>query len=256
LEDLNTPLLKQLLQAEDFRVRSAAVRVLRYHLDRVSDSASLLTTAVADPHGRVRLEAIVAASWLDNADAHRILEIATLQPTDQWSENALKTAQARLSDRNGTTSETPDTVAEKPQPAVPKHLSRDAVDRFLKGHEIYHREGHCTTCHQPDGQGLPAAGFPPLAGTKWVNGDEKRLIQITLHGLMGPLEVKGVAYPGQVPMTPFGGMLDDEEIASVLTYVRNSFGNESSPVSPARVESVRQETADKVGFYQTSDFQE
>ena len=113
---------------------------------------------------------------------------------------------------------------------------------------MYQREGHCITCHQENGLGLPAAQFPPLAGTKWVNGSEDRLIKLTLHGLLGPIEVKGTKYPGQVPMTQFKG-LPDEEIAAVLTFIRNTFGNKASPVSPDRVKAVREATASQTGFY-------
>ncbi|MDZ7690810.1 MAG: cytochrome c [Balneolaceae bacterium] len=59
----------------------------------------------------------------------------------------------------------------------------------------------------------------------------------------------GEQYPGQVPMTPFGGMLNDEEVAAVLTYVRNAFGNEASPISPEKVKEVRASVQDKSGFY-------
>lgn len=55
-------------------------------------------------------------------------------------------------------------------------------------------------------------------------------------------------YPGQVPMTPFAGMLDDEEIASVLTYVRNHFGNEASAITPEKVAEVRKATGNRL-FY-------
>ena len=75
------------------------------------------------------------------------------------------------------------------QPTSP--LKGEALTFFKKGHEVYSREGHCITCHQSDGKGLPAAMFPPLAGTKWINGSEERLIKLTLHGLLGPIEVKG-----------------------------------------------------------------
>ncbi len=105
------------------------------------------------------------------------------------------------------------------------------------------------TCHQPDGTGLSASGFPPITGTRWVTGSEERLIKLVLNGLHGPIEVQGQKYAGQVPMTPFGGMLKDEEVAAVLTYVRNSFGNKAPAVSPAKVAQVRAATKDKTGFY-------
>ena len=82
-----------------------------------------------------------------------------------------------------------------------------------------------------------------------MSGDAETLIKITLHGLMGPIQVKGVDYPGLVPMTPFKG-LPDEEIAAVLTYVRNSFGNAADPVTPQQVAEVREATNEQIGFIQ------
>jgi mono/diheme cytochrome c family protein len=120
---------------------------------------------------------------------------------------------------------------------------------LLEGREIYSRDGYCTTCHQPDGKGLEASGYPPLSNSQWVLGSEERLIKLVLKGMYGPIEVNGKKYPGQVPMTPFGGMLKDEEVANVLTYVRNSFGNKAPAVSTARVKEVRAAISNKTGFY-------
>jgi len=108
----------------------------------------------------------------------------------------------------------------------------------------------------PDGKGLPASGFPPLAGTDWVLGDPDRLIKITLHGLMGPITVLGQEYPGQVPMTPFRNLLTDEEIAAVLTYVRNSFGNRASAITPTQVGDIRLITSGRQGFYTAEELME
>jgi mono/diheme cytochrome c family protein len=66
---------------------------------------------------------------------------------------------------------------------------------------------------------------------------------------MGPIEVNGKTYPGQVPMTPFGNLLTADETAAVLTYVRNSFGNKAAPISPEKVKEVREQIKDKQGFY-------
>jgi mono/diheme cytochrome c family protein len=118
-----------------------------------------------------------------------------------------------------------------------------------KGKAIYMRDGYCGTCHQPDGKGLTASGFPPLALSKWVVGSEERLIKIVLKGIYGPIEVNGKKYPGQVPMTPYEGMLDDEEVASVLTYVRNAFGNKAPAVTSQKVKQVRAAIKTKTGFY-------
>ncbi len=242
-------LLRQLLHSGDFHVRAAAVRVLRYNTHRIADHAKLLEQAAADPHGRVRLEAIIAGSWLDNAAGKRIVSIASNQPLDDWSRNAAKTAADRLAG-------VPDEVVdEHPAPPAPAHLTENEKKQFLAGHEVYFREGHCATCHQPDGAGLEPA-WPPLAGSPWVTGDADRLVKLTLHGLMGPLEVNGKSYDGQVPMTPFGGLLDDEETAAVLTYVRNHFGNRAPAVSAEQVAKVRSATKDQQGFYNTAELLE
>ena len=66
---------------------------------------------------------------------------------------------------------------------------------------------------------------------------------------MGPIEVLGKKYPGQVPMTPFEHMLKDDEIAAVLTYVRNSFGNKADPIRPEKVAEIREKNSDKFGLY-------
>ena len=88
-----------------------------------------------------------------------------------------------------------------------------------------------------------------MGGTRWVTGDSDRLVKLTLKGLMGPIEVLGKKYPGQVPMTPFEHMLNDEEIASVLTFVRNSFGNKSPAIEVEQVSAIRSEVKDFVGLY-------
>jgi mono/diheme cytochrome c family protein/glucose/arabinose dehydrogenase len=240
LNKVDQKLLRRLLQAKDYRARAAAVQVLRYTGHQVDDQSQLLMQAARDEHGRVRLAATVAASWLDKEKGLPVLAEAGKQPLDEWIAHAHETAVAHL---NGTS------VEEKKEEVVKTHLTGTERDLFLKGKAIYAREGYCITCHQPDGNGLPASGFPPLAGTTWVTGSEERLVRLVLKGLHGPIEVVGQKYAGQVPMTPFGGMLKDDEIAAVVTYVRNSFGNKASAISPAKVKQVRAATKDKTGFY-------
>ncbi|RMG25509.1 MAG: dehydrogenase, partial [Bacteroidetes bacterium] len=231
LDQIDQELLRQLLQAKDYRARAAAVRVLRYGGHQIADQAELLMQAVKDPHGRVRLEAIVAASWLPPEQGIPIVEEGGKQPMDDWIVHAQATALAHL---NGHA------VDEAPKEPLRTHLMGADRQLYFKGKEIYEREGYCSTCHQPDGKGLDASGFPPLKGTKWVLGNEERLIKITLNGLLGPIEVLGKHYPGEVPMTPFGSLLSDEEIAAVLTYVRNSWGNQASVISAEQVKAVRE----------------
>ena len=101
--------------------------------------------------------------------------------------------------------------------------------------------------------GLAAAGYPPISGTKWAKGNEERLIKLALKGLHGPITVLNKEYPGQVPMTPYEGLLNDQELADVLTYVRNSWRNRSSVIEADAVAKIREEIKDKKGFYKPED---
>jgi len=244
LNQVDESLLHQVLQSKDFRARAAAVRVLRYSGHQIKNQPELLLKAVQDEHGRVRLEAIVAASWLDKATGLVIVNEAGKRPLDKWMVEAHATAFAHLNDIS---------LNEKKQEEIATKLNGNERELFIKGKEIYARDGYCSTCHQPDGIGLSASGFPSIVSTPWVTGNEERLIKIVLNGMMGPIVVNGNKYEGQVPMTPFGGLLNDEEVAAVLTYVRNSFGNEASAILPGKVKSVREATQNKSGFYSSDE---
>ena len=247
LNQVDKALLIQCLNAQDFRARAAAVKVLRYAGHQISDQTKLLMKAASDANPRVRLEAFVAASWLDKEDGVPIIEEAAKLPMDSWMKAPYEAALAHINDHNlGEEGQYSDRFGDS---SVKTSLKGQEKDLFIKGQGIYEREGFCITCHQPDGKGLSASQFPPLAEVPWVTGNQERLIKLTLKGMMGPIEVKGKAYPGQVPMTPFGGMLNDDEIAAVLTYVRNSFGNQASAILPEKVKEVRDQIKDKVGFY-------
>ena len=247
LNKIDEGLLKKLLKAKDFRARAAAVRVLRYTGHQVNDQTDLLVEAAEDEHNRVRLEAIIAASWLENHDGLKVVERAAKHPLDRWMIYAHQTSEAHLNEREA--------------PQAPVHYRRSRLrgeDRvqFFKGLEIYERDGYCATCHQLHGQGLPAVGYPPIVGTDWALGDKERLIKLVLKGMHGPMEVAGKNYPGATAMTPYEGLLDDEGIAAVLTFVRNTFGNEASVISPEKVRQVREKVKDKKGFYTAAELLE
>ena len=233
-------LLRQLLNAKDYRVRAAAVEVVRFNEKQLPDQANLLLNAAKDENSRVRLEAIVAASWLPKEKGLAIETEAAKKPLDSWMVKAHKTAVAHLEGHN---------VVVKKTAAIKDVAGEVSATLIQTGKEIYLRDGFCNTCHQPNGKGLAASGFPPLTESKWVLGNEDRLIKIVLKGIYGPIVVNGKKYPGQVPMTPYGGLLNDKEVAAVLTYIRNSFGNKASAVEEKTVKRVREEIKNKVGFY-------
>lgn len=96
----------------------------------------------------------------------------------------------------------------------------------------------CAACHQPTGAGLPGV-FPPLAGSEWVNGKETTMTAIVLHGVSGPLNVKGTRFNGAMPA--FKEQFSDEQLAAVLSHVRSQWGNTGAPVSVATVAKVREQ---------------
>jgi mono/diheme cytochrome c family protein len=217
--------------------------VVRYNFNLFPDALDLLKKTAADDHGRVRLEAVIAATWYDKAEALEVVTIAKSKGMDSWTEKVFPAAEDRLKKKVGIE------IIDHPAPKAPDHLSDAEKKSFLAGHEIYFRDAHCATCHQPDGKGLDPA-YPPLENTIFVNGNPERLIKITLYGLMGPLEVNGKKFKGDVPMTPFGGLLNDKEVADVLTYVRNSYGNKAAAITPDQVKAVREKNKGQTGILQ------
>ncbi len=142
-------------------------------------------------------------------------------------------------------------VEEKVEIDIPPHFSKAEAKVYKLGSEVFHRDAHCVTCHQATGEGIVNI-YPPLRKSQWVTGSEERLIKLTLNGLWGPIEVNGVTYDptkGVPPMTAFKALLDDKEIAAVLTYVRNTWGNKASTISPETVKAVRAATKGQQIFY-------
>ncbi len=120
-----------------------------------------------------------------------------------------------------------------PPPPKVVPLTAEEQGRFEKGKVIY--AGLCAACHQPGGTGLEGLA-PPLLDSEWVLGPVDRPIKIVMHGVGGPLPVAGRTWHLEMPPLPFG----DEEIASILTYVRREWEHNASPVSPAEVAKVRE----------------
>ena len=237
---IDNELLETVFSDEDYRLRAAAVRVLRYAGNHIPNRDALLIAAGADEHSQVRLEAIVAATWMEPEIGRQILSAAATKTLDDWMLETYTAAFANLNQQDIVVDHSEELVTD---------LKGDDLALYVIGKEIYGRDGYCSTCHKPNGLGLRSSGYPPLAGTDWVTGDKSTLIKIALKGVMGKIDVLGKTYPGQVPMTAFGRLLNDQEIASVLTYVRNSFGNKASIVKPNEVAAVRTQIQSKEGYY-------
>ena len=126
----------------------------------------------------------------------------------------------------------------KPGVVVPvvKPLTNEEQALFDNGRQTF--AGLCAACHQTTGKGLDGLA-PPLADSEWVLGDPERIIKVVMHGLRGPIKVKGNHYSYDMPAA---GFLTDEQIAGVLTYIRREWDHEASPVPLDLVQKIRAET--------------
>ncbi len=259
---VNLELLNAVLQSPEPRARAQAVRVLCYWRDRVPGALDLVGKAIADPAPRVRLEAVRALSFFRGPDTTKAMQFAMLvaPERDYYIDYCFKETMKQL----GSLPEGKDILAKDVLLQARLRASPDAkygpTDKKLAGadlklynlgKEVFNREAHCVTCHQADGKGVENT-YPGLANSEWLKGDQDRVIKITLKGLYGPLKFQGKEYGparGTPPMMGFAGLCTDEELAGVITYVNQSFGNNLPAVKPEQVKQVREATADRSMFY-------
>lgn len=120
-----------------------------------------------------------------------------------------------------------------PPPGAPK----SKAEKVVLGQRLF--SSICAACHQPTGRGVPNV-FPPLAGSDFLNADKNRAIKTVINGRQGEIVVNGLRFNNSMPKFP----LSDEDIASVLTFVYNSFGNSGVEVAPQEVARLRNEPPD------------
>lgn len=124
----------------------------------------------------------------------------------------------------------PDTDA---RPLTPKEQAL-----FTRGRQVY--LASCVACHGSDGEGVKLVA-PPLAGSDWVTGSPERLARVLFHGLTGPITVSGQQYaaPEVQPLMPPLAILSNEDIASVLTYIRREWGHAAEPINSREINQLR-----------------
>ncbi len=117
-------------------------------------------------------------------------------------------------------------------------LDEKSLIQFAEGRQKY--LATCSGCHGVDGKGINRFA-PPLRGSEWVLGDATTLSLIVLHGMEGPMVVAGKKYdaPAILPVMPAHSTMGDADIAAILTYIRNEWGNQAEPVASRFVYSTR-----------------
>ena len=126
----------------------------------------------------------------------------------------------------------------------PEEIEAQRIDKKLKsGENVF--KARCASCHQANGLGITGQ-YPPLAGSKWATTDSGLITNIILKGLKGEIIVKGEKYGTSAAINMAAVPIDDREIANVVTYVRQSWGNESSEVFEEDVATYRSSSADQL----------
>lgn len=126
---------------------------------------------------------------------------------------------------------------------IQSHLSEKDYQTYTRGKGIYQRAG-CGGCHGGNGQGIDFAG-PPLANSEWVTGNTERLIALLLHGLTGPVHVAGALYDPGIDMPGLKGNnnVSYAELAALIGYLRNSWGNQGGLTTIESVNDVLKSTS-------------
>jgi mono/diheme cytochrome c family protein/glucose/arabinose dehydrogenase len=229
LEGLNAidkEIITEALKDTDVHVRKAAVRISEVFLKK-NDTQMLSTLEVLknDPSPDVKIQLAASLRYIKTDQARAILN-------QLLAENSTNELLARTVTRSQQEGGDPAWTALMTRIA---NMNDNEKDLIYEGANVFRQS--CAICHGNDGKGLPSQVAPPLSGSPRVNGDKEILVRILLHGLAGPIEA--ASYPGV--MAP-QGVNDDDYIASVASFIRNSLGNDASIITYKDVREIRKKT--------------
>ena len=234
---LDDKLILRALKATDPQVRIAGLRLAELHVDAKSAANAPLVVAMrgalrdADP--RVVIQAMLSVRRAGLPDAEKVIR-ATAEASASAGVYAIN---EQLWDE-----------ANNEDPQLIRLLGVNGLKSYRSGRTLY--SSVCFACHGADGHGAPMPGTqgrtlaPSLAGSPRVLGDERATIAILLHGLQGAVD--GVDYGS--PMVPMNSY-SDAELAGVLTYIRNSFGNRAPAVESGPVAARRAADAGRANYW-------
>ena len=214
------------------KIRAAAIRIAEVFLKNGSNSAASVRSKVfalaTDPAAEVQTQLALSLGQLaPDGSARQVLSNLLARTLSVLARDAAAFALKGYEPPKATVA-----VSKKP-------LSPADQKQFEAGKTIY--EMACLACHQQHGLGQEGLA-PPLVESEWVASSPERLVRIVLNGLHGPIHVKQQLFELDMPSL---GVLDDEQIANVLTYVRHEWGHVFSSVDPATVKRIREATAQR-----------
>ena len=230
-----------LLSDSDHRVRQTAIRLLEpFFLSGDNSYLKNVVSLMKDDNPRVVAQAINSIQFLQSPEVtDHILDGMMANDNNEFVKGVGRLALSlKKGGRNSRNSSS---------------LSVSGLHSFKKGRDIYN--SLCLACHGKDGKGTPVEGegtmAPSLVGTPRLIGSPDAPIRIVLHGLTGPIDGKTFIQQ-MIPMKSNS----DQWIADVLTYVRNSFGNNASEIKVEKVKAIRELTNTRVNSYTQQDLTE
>ncbi len=234
---LDDKLILNALKAADPQVRITGLRLAELRVNAKSTANAPLAVAarraLQDTDPRVAIQAMLSVRRAGLPDAEKVIRAAA----EKSSSAGVYVINEQLWDKSNT---------EDPQ--LIRLLGTNGLKAYRSGATLY--GSLCFACHGTDGRGAPMPGAegrtlaPSLVGSPRVLGDERAAIAILLHGLQG--NVDGVDYGA--PMVPMNSY-SDAELAGVLTYIRNSFGNRAPAVLPEAVAARRAADAARTNYW-------
>lgn len=264
---ISPDVIKPPIQAEEPEVVATALRVAQGNAktEHAQTTLSIYEEVAAHKDPQVQLQLALSLGEFMEADSLKVMKMLKAIALEQGEDVLIQ--EALVSSLYGKESEFLTLLAQEAPEQLPmvtllnevianaelksqlkgKELTKEEEEQFILGKSLY--EKTCAGCHQENGKGvLPIA--PPLDGSEWVTGPEERLILVALHGLQGPVTVKGKVYkePEVQPVMP--GLkgnpeFTDERLAAVLTYVRNAWSNEADAVDALKVKEIRESTIER-----------
>jgi mono/diheme cytochrome c family protein/glucose/arabinose dehydrogenase len=229
LEGLNAidkTIIAEALNDADPQVRKTAIRISETYLKKNDiQMLDLLAKFKDDPSADVKIQLAASLRYIKTEKAREILNQLI---TDHGTNDLLARTVTRSQQEGGD-------PAWKDLMARISKMSDNDKDLIYEGANVFRQS--CAICHGLDGKGLPSKVAPPLSGSPRVNGDKEVLVRIILHGLSGPVD--GITYPGMMAQQ---GTNDDDYVASVTSFIRNSLGNDASIVSYRDVREIRKKT--------------
>jgi glucose/arabinose dehydrogenase/mono/diheme cytochrome c family protein len=228
LKAVDEKTLLTVLKDDDAEIRKAAIRISEQFL--VQQNATVLSkleNLKTDNNYGVRIQLALSLRYSKDPKALAILK--ELKSSNATNPLLVKAASRSMEEKD-------ESLAELRASTV----GMDGEDRDLVFQGAGNFKQLCATCHGMDGKGLATQVAPPLAGSARVNGDKDILLNIVLHGLKGPIDNK--KYPDLMVAQKEH---TDEYIASVLSYIRNSFGNRQHVVSVDDVKELRATSKDR-----------